>query len=328
MKRLSVFCLLISFFFFSFAQKDTLKSGEKNPSLIRENPDSIVHHRIGWKNTGLAGINFSQSSYTNWASGGQNSISGTALFNLLSVYKNGGRITFENKIDFSYGRTQIGPENRKSDDKIDVSTKYGRTIGESKWLYTVQTNFKSQFDRGYNYPNDSVFTSRFLTPGYFVYALGLDYKPNDDFSLFISPLSGKTTIVNDQPLADAGAFGVEKAVLDTAGNVITPGKRYRSEFGGSLTLGYTRELSKSIKFSTTLKLFSNYLQNPGNVDVNWETLLSFKVNKFISATIATELIYDDDILVPVDKDNDGVKESSGPRLQFKEVLSLGFSYKF
>lgn len=328
MKQASLFFLASCVFCLAFAQKDTLKSGEKNPSLIRENPDSIVHHRIGWKNTGLAGINFSQSSYTNWASGGQNSISGTALFGMLSVYKNGARITFENKIDLSYGRTQIGPENRKGDDKIDISTKYGRSIGESKWLYTVQTNFRSQFDRGFSYPNDSVLTSKFLAPGYLTYALGLDYKPNDDFSLFLSPLSGKTTIVNDQPLADAGAFGVEKAVIDTAGNVITPGKRSRSEFGGSLTMGYTKELSKSIKLSTALKLFSNYLQNPGNVDVNWETLLSLKVNKFISVTIATELIYDDDVLVPVDRDDDGVNESSGPRIQFKEVLSLGFSYKF
>lgn len=278
---------------------------------IAQTPDSLKP----WKTGGLLGLNFTQSSYTNWSSGGQNSVSGTIMVGYFTKYKTDQQV-FDSKIDLAYGRVQVGPENRKSEDKIDLSAKYGIHAFGKKWFYSGLVAFKSQFDNGYDYPNDSAITSRFLAPGYLNYGIGLDYKPKDYFSVFIAPLSGKTTIVNDTRLSSAGAFGVDS------------GKTYRHEFGGSLNLEFSKELGKNVKLTSSLKLFSNYLHNPENVDVNWETLLALKVNKYISATLSTELIYDDDTHIAYDGDGDGVKESNGPMTQFKEVLGIGFSYKF
>ena len=85
---------------------------------------------------------------------------------------------------------------------------------------------------------------------------------------------------------------------------------------------------ENVVFQTKLDLFSNYLNKPQNIDVSWETLLSMKVNKFISATLSTHLLYDDDIKIAVDTDDDGVTDKTGPRIQFKEVLAVGFSLIF
>ncbi|MCC7301899.1 MAG: DUF3078 domain-containing protein [Bacteroidia bacterium] len=268
-----------------------------------------------WNKGGLLGLNFTQSSYTNWSSGGQNSVSGTILVNLFAKYKTE-RNVFDTRLDLAYGRVQVGPENRKSEDKIDLAAKYGHLAFGKTWFYSVLFSFKSQFDNGYNYPNDTLITSRFLAPAFLNYGIGLDYKPKDYFSVMIAPLSGKTTLVYDTRLSAAGAFGVDS------------GKMVRNEFGGSLTLEFSKEISKNIKLTSALKLFSNYLKTPGNIDVNWESLLALKVNKYISATLSAELIYDDDTHIPYDGDGDGVKESNGPMTQFKEVLGIGFSYKF
>ena len=150
---------------------------------------------------------------------------------------------------------------------------------------------------------------------------------------FIAPVTSKITIVNDQVLSNAGSFGVEKAIYDITGNVISNGKKMRAEYGGYLRLIYskndfTSEFMKNITFTTRLDMFSNYLQNPQNIDVSWETLISLKVNKYISVNINTHLLYDDDIKINVDSNNDGVVDKAGPRTQFKEILGVGFSYKF
>lgn len=279
--------------------------------LAEETADSAK----AWKRGGLLGLNFTQSSYTNWSSGGQNSVSATLLVNLFTKYKAEKQI-FDANLDLAYGRLQVGEENRKSEDKIDFNAKYGLSAFGKRWFYSIIFDFKSQFDRGYNYPNDSVITSKFLAPAYMNYGAGLDFTPSESFSVMLAPLSAKTTMVNDKALSDAGAFGVDS------------GKTFRHEFGGSFTATLSKEIGKNVKLSTTLKLFSNYLDQPENIDVNWEMLLSLKVNKYISATLSAELIYDDDSHIPYDKDGDGIKESDGPMTQFKEVLGIGFSYKF
>ena len=179
---------------------------------------------------------------------------------------------------------------------------------------------------GYNYPNDSVKISGPLAPAYLLGSLGLDYKPNDDFNMYISPVTSKITIVIDQDLANSGAFGVTPA--DTSGGIIvSKGEKARFELGGYIRMEYRKKLMENITVLTKLDLFSNYLSNPQNIDVGWETLLTLKVNKYISATLSAHLIYDDDIDIAGDSDNDGEIEYI-PRTQFKEVLGIGFSYNF
>lgn len=294
-------------------------------SSIAQTADTIKY----WKKGGLVSINFSQASFTNWAAGGENSLSGIAIFNTFANYKKD-KNTWDNSLDLAYGLLQSGISAlRKNEDKIDLSSKYGRYAFLEHWYYSALINFKSQFADGYNYPNDSVVISRFMAPAYLLGAIGIDYKPNSYLSLFISPVTSKTTFVNDQRLADAGAFGVDKAEYDSIGVKIKDGKLVRTELGGYLRFAYKKDIVKNVNFATKLELFSNYIENPQNIDVNWEVLIGMKVNKYLTANISTQLIYDHDIPVPVEREINGVKEmGTGPRLQFKEVLSVGFSYKF
>ncbi|MES2140279.1 MAG: DUF3078 domain-containing protein [Bacteroidota bacterium] len=294
-------------------------------SSIAQTPDTTKN----WKKGGLISLNFSQASFTNWAAGGENAVSGVALFNAFSNYKKDKNI-WDNSIDLSYGLLQSGTNAiRKNEDKIDLSSKYGRYAFYDHWYYSALLNFKSQFADGYNFPNDSVVISRFMAPGYLLGAIGFDYKANAYFSLFISPVTSKTTFVNDQRLADAGAFGVDKAEYDINGVKIKDGKLVRTEVGAYLRMTYKKDIVKNVNFGTKLELFSNYFENPENIDVNWEVLIGMKINKYLSSSISTQMIYDHDIPVPVERKVNGISEAgAGPRLQFKEVLSIGFAYKF
>lgn len=283
-----------------------------------------------WKKGGIIGADFSQASYTNWAAGGVNSLSGTAILNLFSNYKNE-KTSWDNSLDLAYGVVKLGTNTlQKSEDKIDFISKFGKYAFLKNWYYSALLNVKTQFDVGYNYPDDTTIISHFMAPGYTLGALGFDYKSTDKtLSFFVSPVTGKVTIVNDQRLADAGAFGVEAAEYDTAGVKITDGKMIRYEFGGYLKMTFKKDIFKNVNFQTKLELFTNYLDHPENIDVNWENTLVLKVNKFLSCTINTQLIYDHDIPVPFERDVLGVKvPDTGPRLQFKEVLAVGLSYKF
>jgi hypothetical protein len=284
----------------------------------------------GWKKGGIVGLSISQASFKNWAAGGQNSFSLNSLLSVFANYKKG-KSTLDNTLDIGYGFLQQGKNGSpvKTDDKIDFSSKYGRAASKH-WYYAALLNFKTQMAPGYNYPNDSVKISDFLAPAYIIGALGMDYRPNDDFTAFIAPVTSRTIIVNNTALADSGSFGVDPATFDNERILLTHGKKVKSEFGGYFKMAYKHSFfkDKSVSLLTKLDLFSNYLENPQNIVVNWDFLIDLKVNKFISATIATTLIYDDKIKIAVDKNDDGVTDTYGPRTQFKEILAIGFSYKF
>jgi hypothetical protein len=174
---------------------------------------------------------------------------------------------------------------------------------------------------GFSFPNDSIRVSTFMAPAYINMALGLDYIQSDDFSVFTSPLAGKITIVNDDSLANAGAFGVTKVILDPTGNVLVPGSHVRKEFGAYIKVKYNKTIAKNIDLKSKLELFSNYLDDPQNIDVNAEALFNFKVNSWFSASLQCTLIYDDDVQIR------DLKGNMGPRTQFKSVIGLGISYK-
>lgn len=282
----------------------------------------------GWKKSVLFSLNLTQTSLTNWAAGGQNSIAGNGLISVSANYRKGKGI-WENLIDIGYGSIKQGKNAPwwKTDDKFDLTSKYSRNISDG-WYYSALLNFKTQMTPGYNYPNDSVKISDFFAPGYLVTALGFNYTTDTNFTLFAAPFTAKTTFVNDRKLADAGAFGVDPAGYDAAGVLVSRGETIRMEFGSFLRMFYRKNLMENILFQTKLDLFSNYLNNPQNIDVSWEVLVAMKVNKFFTANVTTHLLYDDDIDIAVDSNNDGIAEKAGPRTQFKEILAVGFSYKF
>lgn len=307
MKVLKLLVLLVMFSGVLIAQNDSTKA---------------------WTRGGMFSLNASQVSLTNWSAGGQNNISGNVLTNLFINYQEG-NTSWENSLDLGYGLQKQGDASPiKSDDKIDFVSKFGYKASK-EWNYSAIVNFKTQFTEGFNYPNDSIAISNFMAPGYLVLTVGMDYKPNKHFSAFISPVTGKTTFVNNQDLANAGAFGVEAAVIDPAtGLVATKGKTIRNEFGGYIKLQVKYDIMKNVNLQSKIDLFSNYIDKPENIDVNWEMLLAMKINDYITANINTLLIYDDDIKIEVDENNDGTIDAVGPRIQFKEVFSLGLSVKF
>ncbi len=300
--------LLLSFTFFSYAQDSTATT-----------PKDTV-----WSTGGVAGLNFTQTSFSNWAAGGENSVSGTAYTSLYANYAKK-KTTWDNSLDLAYGLLKQGGDDWvKNDDRIQFISKYGQ-YARKHWYYSGILDFRTQFAPGYNLPNDSIRISNFLAPAYLVAAIGMDYKPNKDLAILIAPVTGKMTIVNDEELANAGAFGVEGATYAEDGTtILTEGSRIRNEFGGFVKVIYKKELKKDVVFQTSLDLFSNYIENPQNIDVNWETLLTMKITRFISVNLSTHLIYDDDIKILIDEETG----QSGPRLQFKQVLGIGLAYQF
>jgi hypothetical protein len=289
-------------------------------TLRTQNADSLQ----GWKTGGVFAINLAQTSLTNWSAGGQNSFSINGIFSGFANYTKN-KSVWVNSLDIGYGLLKQGKDSkaRKTDDKFEFTSKYGQLAFKNVY-YAALFNFKTQMAPGYNYPDETNKISDLFSPAYMIFALGMDYKPNAYFSAFIAPATARIIFVNDQTLSDAGAFGVD------------PGKKSKSEFGGYLRVIYTRndfksEFLKNVSFNTKVDLFSNYADKPQNLVVNWETLLSLKVNKFISANLNTQLIYDDKIKILDDTNGNGIAdpgESSGPRVQFKEILGVGFSYNF
>lgn len=280
-----------------------------------------------WTKAGHFGVNFSQTSLTNWAGGGLNSVAVGGFFKGDLDYEKG-RTTWENDAILGYGMTKLGDADFfKSEDRIDLASNWGR-FAFKRWYYSAMANFKTQFDVGLDAPGGNKI-SNFMAPGYLILALGMDYKHSKKFSVKIAPVTGKSTFVRDQDLANAGAFGVDGAEVDGAGNIITPGANIRNEFGGYIRAVYdTPELVKDVALQSTLELFSNYMENPQNIDVDWTVLIMMKVNKYITASIGTHLKYDDDIKIARDTNDDGIIDKNGPITQFKQTLNVGFSIKF
>ena len=315
LKFLSVIFLVTVFASASIAQVT-----EAEKKLRAVNADTIM----GWKKGGLFALNLAQTSLTNWAAGGQNSAAVNGIFSAFGNYKQG-KSAWDNSLDIGYGILKQGKDASpmKTDDKFDLFSKYGREAFKN-FYWSGLMNFRTQMRPGYKYPDTENKISDLFSPAYLLLAAGMDYKPNPYFSAFIAPLTGKFTFVNDAELSAAGAFGV------------TPGQNSRSEFGGYLRAIFSKndfkdEFMKNVAFTSKIDLFSNYGHNPQNIDITWENLIGLKVNKFISVNFNTVLMYDDDIKVPVDRNGNGEFESTeapGPRTQFKEILGVGFSYKF
>jgi len=266
-----------------------------------------------WKTNGIIGLLFTQVGLTNWAGGGESALSAVGTFRLNAIY-NKNKITWENYFLTSYGLQKLGDDQaRKNEDKIEIISKLGRKISD-KWLVTGNLNFRTQWYEGFKSKEDSVKFSDFFAPAYLTLGIGFDYKPNDNFALFLSPATTKFTFVLDDFLSSQGVFGLD------------PGKKSRTEFGGFIKLLYIKEnILKNVNFTTNLDLFSNYFENPEKIDVNWEVIIDMKINDFLTASINTYLIYDYDVKFIEIQDG---REVERDKVQFKEALSVGLTYNF
>ena len=276
--------------------------------------DSLVKY---WRLKAIYGVNGTQSSFLNWQAGGRNNISALGYISSSANFQRN-NIKWTNDLNFALGGLQyIDPDSdegiQKTDDRLEWASNFGYNLNEDKtWFLSLNGGFRTQFLDGFAGANDSIRASTFMAPGYANLALGIDFTPSDNFSVFVSPIASKMTFVMDQTLADQGQFGVQAAILDeTTGDVIMRGKMFRGEFGAYFKMKYSRVIAKNIDMNTKLDLLSNYIENPENIDVNAEVLFTFKVNSWFSASLNWNLIYDHDMI---------------QKTQFKSVLGLGIYY--
>jgi len=266
-----------------------------------------------WNFGGVSTLNFTHLGLSNWAAGGEKSYSLAGLFNGFIKHKQGKR-HWDNSLSLGYGVIkQDDHDMRKADDKVDFMSTLGyRAVNE--WYYSAMINLRTQMATGYKYEKDTnmrTLISDFMAPAYIVSSVGMEYKTKkDNFHLLLSPATGKTTILTNDSLSQAGAFAVE------------PGRKSRQELGGYLKVSLKKTLFENVNLAAKMDIFSNYMDSPENIDINIEALLTMKVNKFLSASFTAHVIYDDDINIT---DKYG---KVGPRTQLKEILAIGLSYKF
>lgn len=275
--------------------------------------------KSNWKLESNFSLNITQSSFTNWAAGGRNSIAGLAYINGSAIYSKN-KFMWSNHLTTGVGGVKyFDAALQKTDDIFDLQSTLSYGV-KKPWYISFLAGFRTQYLDGYSDAADTLRSSAFLAPGYATAALGIEYIPNDNFKAMLSPITGKFTFVEDQRLADAGAFGVTPAE-SLGGVLVKHGEKFRAEVGAYIRLVYKKELMKNINLKSRLELFSNYIHNPQNIDVNGELLLDFKINKWFSANIQLNVIYDDDVDIT---DRNG---NVGPRTQFKEVIGVGIAYR-
>ena len=273
---------------------------------------------IWWAYNNSFAFDISEAAFVNWNAGGNNSITGLLKLSFEREYKRL-YVLWKNKIRIRYGlNSQEDEKLRKTDDLLEINSTFGyRKDTLSNWYYSVKFNFRTQFTDGYNYPNTDTPISRFFAPAYLFLGAGAQYElKQDQFFIYLSPITLKSTIVNDQRLSDEGAFGVDR------------GKRSRNEFGFLIQSSWDTEIFKNVIMKNDLTLYSDYLRKFGNTDVRYDLAFEFIINKFMKANLGAYLIYDDDIKYKEDTNGDGVLETLGPRVQLKQLLGIGVAFNF
>ena len=282
-------------------------------SLIfsQENIDSL-NIDSKWKKSGTILFLANQSSFSNWSSGGQSSVSGTLKFNYnLNYYENGW--AWDTKIQTAFGLNKVGGSDflRKTDDKIEINSVIGKKFNNKligKWSYSSFFNFQTQFAKGYNFGKDTngninrTEKSRFFSPATSLLGVGLYWKRDQDFWINFAPMTAKLILVNrffTRDLSESQTyFGIKKN-----GNS-------RFELGASFRSFFKKEIYKNIVLQNSLSLYSDYLDNPQNVDFDYTLNIAMQVNKFLSTNIIVQFVYDDNEI---------------KRLQIREVFGLGLN---
>jgi hypothetical protein len=318
MKKVLFFVFLVTTINFLAAQDQSVQDLKNAASkTIAKDPNDTIP-KI-WKKGGLFNANFGQTSLSNWAGGGDKlQINVNGFLNLYAFYAKD-RTAWDNSLDLALGfikSTSLG--DRKSDDRIDFISKYGYKLSPtSKWYASALFNFRTQMAPGFNYPTATTSNkiSQFLSPAYVLLSAGLDYKPNKNFSLFLSPLTSRWVIVNAKglnpgfPTSKGGVYGVPV------------GKGVRNEIGAFLSANYMNEIVKNVVYKGKLDMFSNYKSNPQNIDVFMTNLLSANIFKGISFNLGLDMIYDDDVRVLG-------KDLKSRRTQFRQSIGIGYLKKF
>lgn len=290
--------------------------------------NTVYHRPSYWTKKNEIGLDLNQGTFTNWSAGGNNAISGILKIDLLRKYERG-RTLWLSELKIRYGlQKQSEQEIRKTDDVLSLNSSFGyKTSVKSKWSYSVKFSLNSQFSDGFKYPDVNNPISRAFAPAYVFLGIGSEYVLEQDNTLFyISPATWKATFVLDKKLANQGAFGLPGAIENELGVILKNGRRSRHEIGILFSGQYKKNLAKNILLETRLNLYTDYLNNFGNIDVDWQLQVEMKITNYVRATIGGFLIYDDDIRNK--KTVDGKEVLEGPRVQFKQLLGFGIIYSF
>lgn len=329
--------LLFSLFAFVFtianAQVDEKTAAEQavKTTVKAAEIDSAKH----WKCTGVVGMNASQTGLFNWAAGGDNNITGFVYANVtLSFKKN--KWTWDTNLDTELGEmfsSSLNPKWRKANDKINITTKGGYKMHPQLFL-TLLGSFKTQYRSGYTYLNndngDRELISKGMSPSYTDLALGIEYRPNDIFTIGVYPVAGRMTTCLEESLRPNYGMvqredGTYKPIMLNMGLRIDGG------------INYT--LTKNLKIISTITLFTPYTarihdengQKFGNFDVDWDVAITYNFLKVFNVSLMTSLKYYDKVLIDGPAWNlNPEKYHEGPRarVQFKEVIGLGIGYSF
>jgi hypothetical protein len=269
---------------------------------------------LPWTLFGIGSVGFTQTALSNWAKGGENSLSMLFMGKYTANYSQDKK-RWENSGEIRFGANQTKSRGlEKTEDKLEFQSRIGYSAFQH-WFYSADADFKTQMANGYNYPDKSKTISAFMSPGYFTFAIGLDYKPNKEFSLFISPLTSKTTYVKDTALVDPKNYGLE------------PGQKKLWEPGIIIRSKWHKKLTDNIIYDTREDFFNNYRYTFSKFSFYWEQTLTMQINHYLNAMIRTEVVYDYNTKFPI-HDEAGKEIGREPKWQFKEMFNIGFNYKF
>lgn len=262
--------------------------------------ETIVDSTSHWTRKGTFTVLANQSSFNNWLAGGQNNFAGNAGVNYDFNYKNGDW-NWDNKLILAYGLTKIkDADTQKTDDRLEFNSLLGKKAS-GNWFYSAFFNFKTQMDTGLDPETRTTAISHFFSPAYFQFGPGMLWKKSDNLKVNIAPATSKLIIVHSHFTEFGSSFGVEQG--DTS----------RYELGMALNGYYKFTLMANVSVENILNLYSNYLEDPQNVDLDYQLNIVMKINKYLTTNFAFQTIYDDNAF---------------RGFQTRQVVGVGFNASF
>lgn len=297
------------------------ESQKREVTFSTKKPDGDLHQinlrhidPLPWKLYGTGAVGFTQTSLSNWAKGGESSLSLLLIGKYVANYSKKS-VKWENLAEFRLGIFNSKTRGlEKNDDKLELQSRFGYSAFKH-WYYSGESNFRTQVANGYKYPDKVNPISAFMAPAYLTFSIGMDYKPNKNFSMFLSPFTSKTTFVKDTVKIDPTHYGLD------------PGKNRLWEPGAIAKMNWHYKVYENILYDTRAEIFNSYKFPFRKFNVDWEQTLVMEVTQHISTRINTQVIYDYNVKFPV-VDEAGKVIAQKAKWQFKELFTVGFNYKF
>jgi len=261
-----------------------------------------------WTKKGKVTFLLNQSAFSNWVAGGESTIAGNLGVNYAFNYKKD-KVLWNNRIIASYGLTNSKNSDftKKTDDILEFNSLVG-IKAKGYWFYSFLLNFKTQFAKGYEYGKDAngketrTAYTNFMSPGYLLLGPGILWEKNPNFKFNLSPIMTKLVFVDKNfTLPNNAYFGVDE------------GKSMRFELGFSAAAYAKFNIMENVSMENILALYSNYLEDPQNIDIDYTMNLVMGINKYLSANLIFQTIYDD---------------NAYEGFQIREVFGLGINYDF